>query len=124
MTGAASGIGTLPSWTRAGPRPRLDGVSIQRGIDDSEPVRPQPIESVTGFNEERRTVRRQLLGRGTLACPRCDAPVVPARPSLAPSDDMRCPVCDHPGAVREFLSLARPTRPQRVAVFVTAPRAV
>jgi hypothetical protein len=98
-------------------------VSIQRGIDDSEPVRPQPIESVTGFHEERRTVRRTLLGAGTLACPHCDAPVAPGDHALAPADGMSCPVCFHYGAVREFLSLAKPTRPAKVAIWVTAPRA-
>ena len=99
-------------------------MSIQRGVDDSEPVRPQPIESVTGFHEERRTATRQLLGSGTLACPACDAPVSPGARRIAPTDDLLCPVCLHGGAVRDFLSLRKPTRPQRVQVFVVAPQPV
>jgi hypothetical protein len=31
---------------------------------------------------------------------------------------MRCPVCDHAGAVRDFLSLAAPSRPARVRVVI------
>jgi hypothetical protein len=93
-------------------------VSIQRGIDDAEPIRSQPIESVGGLHEERWSARRWKLGTGTLACPACDAPVLPAAPSLSPSDSISCPVCFTPGAVREFLSLAEPTRPTRVSVHV------
>ena len=99
-------------------------MSLQRGVDDNEPVRPQPLESVTGFHEERRTHERTLLGAGTLACPRCDAPVSPAVRTLAPTDGMSCPLCSHDGAVRDFLSLEKPTRPQRVQVFVVAPLGV
>jgi hypothetical protein len=94
-------------------------VSLSRGIDDSEPVRPQPIESVTGFHEERRTLRRRLLATGTLACPSCDAPVLPTRASMAPQDSLSCPVCLHDGAVREFLAVGEPTRPTKVEIFVS-----
>jgi hypothetical protein len=37
---------------------------------------------------------------------------------MAPSDALGCPVCSHAGAVRDFLSLADPTRPARVDVRV------
>jgi hypothetical protein len=93
-------------------------VSIQRGIDDAEPVRPQPIESLDGLHEERRSAERTRLGSGTLACPACDAPVLPAQASLAPSASISCPVCFTPGAVRDFLTLGEPTRPTRVSVYV------
>ena len=92
-------------------------MSLSRGIDDSEPVRPQPIESIGGEHEERRRTRSSLLATGTLACPRCDAPVAPGG-SLSPADPLSCPVCAHPAAVRDFLSLARPTRPAKVAIYV------
>jgi len=72
---------------------------------------------MSGTEEERRVTRTSRIATGTLACPRCDAPVAPAGP-LAPADRLRCPYCLHAGAVRHFLSLAEPTRPARVAVRV------
>ena len=58
------------------------------------------------------------MATGTLACPACDAPVLPSREAMAPPDPMACGFCRHVGAVRDFLSLAEPTRPTRVAVRV------
>jgi hypothetical protein len=95
-------------------------VSIHRGIDGSEPLRPEPIGTVGGTHEERRNTRTSVLAAGTLACPECDAPVFPSGP-LRPSDALACPYCGRDGAVREFLSLGEPTRPARVVVRVTAP---
>jgi hypothetical protein len=71
-----------------------------------------------GSFEERRESRSAQLATGTLACPRCDAPVALAYP-LTPGDWMGCPYCFHTGPARDFLSLALPTRPARVAVRVT-----
>lgn len=74
------------------------------------------------FHEERRRAHSTRLGTGTMACPVCDAPVMPTSP-LSPADLIVCPYCLHSGVVRTFLSLAPPTRPARVAVYVTvAPR--
>lgn len=89
---------------------------MQRGIDGSEPLRPEPITRVGGPQEERR-VTRGILGIGTLACPSCDAPVVPAR-ALSPAESIACPYCARSGPVREFLSLAAPARPTRVEVRI------
>jgi hypothetical protein len=58
-----------------------------------------------------------LLAVGTLACPGCDAPVVPPGP-VSPSDLIGCGFCSHAAPVRDFLSLAPPTRPTRVDVRV------
>lgn len=41
---------------------------------------------------------------------------------MSPADPLGCPVCSHAGAVRDFLSLAKPTRPARVELYVV-PRA-
>jgi len=92
-------------------------VSIQRGIDGSEPLRPQPVGRVTDSHEERRDARAWQLAEGTLACPSCDAPVAPAGP-VTPAAPLACPYCAHAGAVRDFLSLAEPTRPARVQVRI------
>jgi hypothetical protein len=67
--------------------------------------------------EERRLARSSVLAVGTLACPGCDVPVVPAAP-MSPADAIGCPFCGHTAAVRDFLSLLPPARPARVAVRV------
>src|SRR3954465_12816786 len=69
--------------------------------------------------KERRTAAATRLGGGTLACPRCDAPVALAGP-VAPADALRCPFCAHAAPVRDFLSLAAPSRPARVEVRVVS----
>lgn len=71
--------------------------------------------------ELRRSVRRSELGTGTLACPRCDAPVDIGPQPVAPVHPLTCPFCVHGGSVRDFLSLAAPARPARVVVRVLAP---
>jgi hypothetical protein len=77
-----------------------------------------------GHFEKREDERSQIVAVGTLACPECDAPVAPGPAPLAPHDPLSCPVCSHTGRVRDFLSLAPPTRPARVAVRVSLPRVV
>lgn len=93
-------------------------MGITRGIDGAEPVRPERIERLAGPEEERRAARTRRLASGTLACPACDAPVALADGGASPTDPLACPVCSHAGAVRDFLSLARPTRPARVELYV------
>ena len=53
---------------------------------------------------------------GTLACPGCDAPVSPGDRPLRLTDAVECPYCGRFGRVRDFLSLATPTRPARVEI--------
>jgi hypothetical protein len=90
-------------------------------MDGSEPVRPEPITRGHDTHEERRTGRTWYLGTGSMACPACDAPVVPHR-AVAPADDLTCPVCFHFARVRDFLSLAQPTRPARVDINIRVGR--
>ncbi|HEY5144477.1 MAG TPA: hypothetical protein VII98_13350 [Solirubrobacteraceae bacterium] len=73
-------------------------------------------------HEERRIARSTHLADGTLACPACDAPVAPLQRALAPADPLGCGYCLHTGAVRDFLSLAAPTRATHVVVRVRAAR--
>jgi hypothetical protein len=87
-------------------------VALNRGIDGSEPVRAQPMEYA---DLELRIGRVTTLGVGTLACPECDAPVLLAGPRR-PQDTLSCGYCGRAGALREFLSLAAPSRPARVEV--------
>jgi len=86
-------------------------MAFERGID----------RRVAGRHERRRSVRTQVLALGTLACPACDAPVLP-NGAVSPSDALGCGFCDHAAPVRDFLSLAAPPRPTRVEVRVV-PRA-
>jgi hypothetical protein len=77
-----------------------------------------------GHFEKGEDQRSQIVAHGTLACPECDAPVSPGDRPLAPREPLSCPVCAHGAAVRDFLSLAPPTRPARVVVRVTLPARV
>jgi hypothetical protein len=91
-------------------------VAFHREIAGAEPFRPQPVERLGGRFE--RSHAEWHLATGTLACPACDAPVLPGPGAMAPPDPIQCGFCLHFGAVRDFLSLAEPTRPTRVAVRV------
>lgn len=89
----------------------------RRDLHRIEPHRAQPLEHL----EERRTAAPGIVAHGTLACPACDAPVLPAGPVL-PREPLSCPVCRHDGAVRDFLSLATPSRAAHVVLRVRASR--
>ena len=93
-------------------------MSLHRGMDGSEPLRPEPIVDLAGAREHRLAATR-VLATGTLACPRCDAPVAPLAAPMAPGDPLACPFCAHTAAVRDFLSLESPSRPARVTVRVS-----
>ena len=69
-------------------------------------------------HEEIRPGHSGLIAVGTLACPRCDAPVSPGDRALRVTDAIECPYCGAFGRVRDFLSLAVPSRPARVEVRV------
>jgi len=96
-------------------------MAFHRGIDGSEPLRPEPIGRLGGTHEERKDARSHRLAAGTLACPACDAPVLPTAGPMSPADAIACPYCRHRAAVRDFLSLGTPTRPARVEIHVVHP---
>jgi hypothetical protein len=85
--------------------------------DRSEPGRHLP----GAFEQDPRRAATGILGVGTLACPECDAPVAIGSQPLSPRVELSCPFCAHRAPLREFLSLAPPTRPTRVVVRITAP---
>lgn len=98
-------------------------MGFHHGIDGSDPLRAEPVGRVAGPEELRPAADAWRLGTGTLACPRCDAPVALGGGHVAPADPLGCPYCAHAGAVRDFLSLTAPTRPARVEVrLVLRPR--
>ena len=90
-------------------------MGLHRGIDGSEPVRAQPVTRLGRVDADPRAGLVETLGTGTLACPDCDVPVLIAG-TLRPHDPLGCGYCGRRGALRDFLSLAAPTRPARVAV--------
>jgi hypothetical protein len=96
-------------------------VSLRRGIDGSEPIRPVPIEHVEDHHHERPGLVMHLAG-ASLACPACDAPVALAGRRVTPRDLLACPFCAHAAAARDFLSFAVPTRPARVQVWARVRR--
>ena len=100
-------------------------MSFQRGIDGPDPVGGEGLygRRAPAREELRRTTRSTRVATGTLACPHCDAPVALAGP-VAPAAPLACPFCAHAGAVRDFLSLAPPARPARVAVRLVARRRI
>jgi hypothetical protein len=91
-------------------------MSFLRGVDDSQSGR---AGSITHVEQERRLAHSGRLASGTLACGHCDAPVALGAGSLSLTDTLTCPFCANRGPVRDFLSLATPTRPARVEVRVT-----
>jgi hypothetical protein len=93
------------------------GMAFQRGIDGPDPVRGEPIATTGAAEELRRARRNGHLATATMACPECDAPVMP-NGRVQPAEWIACPFCGSAGPVREFLSLEDPARPARVVVRV------
>jgi hypothetical protein len=91
-------------------------MALDRRAQDWLALRAEPTVREAGPHE-RRPARAGRIGFGTLACPDCDAPVMPLR-AVSPASALACPYCGHYGAVRDFLTLGEPTRPARVAVRV------
>jgi hypothetical protein len=75
------------------------------------------IPASPGHVEKRRALGG-LSRAGSLACARCDAPVALGADALRLTDRLGCPFCGNEGPLREFLSLAEPTRPAHVVVRV------
>lgn len=93
-------------------------MAFLRGLGQSQSqTGPVGLCVGVGYEEQRRTTRSGRLATGTLACSRCDAPVAIPEP-LTLGDRLACPFCGNRGPVRDFLSLASPTRPVRVVVRV------
>jgi hypothetical protein len=89
-------------------------MSLFRRADDNH----ERVGGLSGPQQEHKVARSSRLAFGTLACPACDAPVSPAPGASSPTTPLACPFCHHAGPLREFLSLAAPTRPARVEVRV------
>jgi len=97
-------------------------MGFQRGIGGPDGFGSERVGRGSGAEEERRVARSSVVAAGTLACPRCDAPIALGAAPLSPADPLGCPFCGHEGPVRDFLSFAAPTRPTRVVVRVVLGR--
>jgi hypothetical protein len=98
--------------------PRLLAVGFDRAIEGPRADELGPVRGTAHGEEEQRVARSSLVATGTLACPECDAPVAPAPVPVSVTGPLACPFCLHDARVRDFLSLADPTRPARVEVRV------
>ena len=98
-------------------------MSYTGGIDGSRYSATRPHARVgVAHEEERRSIRSDRIGTGTLACACCDAPIAIHGARLSPADEMACPYCAHQGLVRDFLSLAAPARATKVVIRVARAR--
>jgi hypothetical protein len=97
-------------------------VSFLRGVDGTaHNTAGAPARWIRPGGHRHRDTRQGRLCDATLACARCDAPVAAGEGALSLSEALVCPFCDHRAPVRDFLSLAMPTRPARVVVRISAP---
>jgi hypothetical protein len=95
-------------------------VSFARGIGDSgHNTTATAARFIRPAVHLRRDSRTATLCHGTLACARCDAPIATGGDALLLTTRLVCPFCAHRAPLRDFLSLAVPTRPARVAVRIT-----
>jgi hypothetical protein len=101
-------------------RSKLMPVTLFRGVGAAPGGSPLTARAAV-HEEKRQTIRSTLLGVGTLACSRCDAPIWIGDHPLSLTDQLTCPFCRRPGPARDFLSLAPPTRPARVLMRVIIP---
>jgi hypothetical protein len=116
--------GDRASWAEPpgeqGARSRLTRVTLFRGIGRARGG-SAPRAGAVAAHEQKRQTSRSLVGAGTLACSRCDAPIAIGADPVLLTDLLACPFCLHQGPARDFLSLASPTRPARVIVRVLIP---
>jgi hypothetical protein len=96
-------------------------VTLFRGLGQTPEDSALTRRAAAVHEDKRQTIRSALLGVGTLACGRCDAPIAIGDRPLLLTDELTCPFCRCRGPARDFLSLARPARPARVFVRMTIP---
>jgi hypothetical protein len=80
-------------------------MSFVREFDAEPPERPQGTEHFVPRKSEGRL--RNAIGRGSLACPSCDLPVVAGGP-IPIAARVRCPFCRSVHAARSFVRLETP----------------
>jgi hypothetical protein len=97
--------------------PRLDAVSFLSGGDWTGGGSSESGSRADHVvQRKRKSDRDGVIASGTIACPQCDAPVALGPDEVTVTETLTCPFCAQRGPVREFLSLAVPTRPTRVQI--------
>ncbi len=91
-------------------------MSLQRGFDGGGPLRAEPVSGPAGDHLYRDVARTLPVTSGTIACPRCDAPVSLGGRTMSLAEELECPFCRHSARVHRFLSLGEPTRSAHVKV--------
>ena len=91
-------------------------MSFIGGGDRSEAGPGSENRAVDALVEQRLATRTDVIGTGTMACSRCDAPVSIGVQGRLLTDHLSCPFCGHQAAARDFLSVGAPTRPARVQI--------
>lgn len=97
-------------------------MAFSRSSDGADPIGSASATGGLRIKELRRSTRSTHMASGSLACPRCDAPVALTAGPVAATAELQCPFCGHLGPLRAFLSLATPSRPARVEVHVRVPQ--
>ena len=82
--------------------------------DGADPIGGERV----GRTHQEIRVRSRVVAAATLACPRCDAPVARGGRPVTPAEPIECPFCGEAGRVRDFLSLAAPTRAAHVEIRI------
>ena len=80
-------------------------MSFVRDFDADLPERPQGTEQFIPRKSERHM--RNAIGRGSLACPSCDVPIVSGGP-IPIMARVRCPFCRTVHSARAFVRLETP----------------
>jgi hypothetical protein len=93
-------------------------MAFHREIEPIQPDRDERVERIGGLEERRELSRSWTVATGTLACPECDLPVMPAA-GVGPGTPLACSWCEHVAMGREFLTVTSDPRPMRVDVVAT-----
>ncbi len=80
-------------------------MSILRNFEHEQPERPQATEAF--IPRKRASPAAHAIGRGSLACPSCDLPVVAGGP-IPMATRVRCPFCRTIHSARSFVKLETP----------------
>lgn len=88
---------------------------------EHEPHRDERVERLPAVEEPRELSRTWRVADGSLACPACDLPVMPAR-AVSLLDPLGCPYCGYDAPARDFLTVTDEPRPARVRVMATIAR--
>ncbi len=83
-------------------RLRLIAVTLFRGLGQTPDEAALTRRATAVHEQKRKATAPTLLGVGTLACGRCDAPIAVGDRPLLLTDRLTCPFCGRRGPARDF----------------------